>query len=296
MSGRSMFALIVVLVLCTGGAVAAPQPLMIQLPFGQGIAEPDTRGYLGVNIREVDAELVERLDLSEERGVYVGDVQPDGPAAESGFEPEDVVVTWNGTRVEGILQFQRLVAETPPGREVQAEVSRQGGLEKLQVVVGKREGTASFGGGGVNPNLDPRGMIPGWPGLGRSRQGGPDVDTPAADTAPRPPKLGIELLPLSEQLADYFGAEPGSGALIASVKEESPAAEAGLKAGDILLEIDDEPVNAPAEVIRAIARKDGLVDLKILRDRDEMSIAAEIGALDQEDEDEEPPTYPRNAM
>ena len=121
-----------------------------------------------------------------------------GPAAGAGFERDDVVMSWNGVRVEGMRQFQRMVAETPPGREVEAEVVRAGSLETLRVTVGSRR-EAPAASGGWPPGIDLRSLAPGWPGP-RSWQGGLDDDLAETATTRRP-KLGVELLPLSSQLA-----------------------------------------------------------------------------------------------
>lgn len=298
MSRKSMFALIVVLAALTGAAGAAPVPGPSQIQYWQSFGMTEPGGYLGVDLDDVDAESAESLDLPEERGARIDRVEEGSPADEAGFKSDDVVLSWNGTRVESARQLKRMVTETPAGRKVRLGVHRDGGLVELEPVIGSRAGRSTSGGGGYSFDFRPFHGMPGGSGGRIWPQIDPDEDAGTSAESGQPPKLGVAMLPLSEQLAAYFGLEDRGGVLIASVLEESAAEAAGLRAGDILLDIDDEAVGAPADVQRIIARKTGLVDLQVLRDKNELSIGAELRATEDEEdgEGEEERSFPRNAM
>ncbi|MCX6621536.1 MAG: PDZ domain-containing protein, partial [Acidobacteria bacterium] len=94
--------------------------------------------YLGVGVRDIDEDRAKSLNLSEEYGVEVTSLVPDGPAAKSGLQKDDVVLTYNGQRVEGTEQFVRMVQETPPGRRVKIQVNRNGSAQTLDLTTGTR--------------------------------------------------------------------------------------------------------------------------------------------------------------
>jgi serine protease Do len=293
MTQKHLFALIVVLAALAPAALAAPVPAPAPVQFWTMPSAEQPGGYLGVFLAEVDEEDTRELELPEERGARIAEVADDSPAAEAGFQEDDVVMAWNGTRVESARQLKRMVTETPPGREVNLGVFRDGEMIELNPEIGSR--AAQLSGGMGSQSLDPHRGLPGWPGGGMWRSYGMDDDRPEAEPAAKP-RLGVAMLPLPEQLAAYFGLADREGVLVGSVVEDSPAAKAGLKAGDILLEIDDEPVREPSEVQGLIGRKEGLIDLKILRDKEELSIGAELPGNDEDADEEDGPSYPRNAM
>ena len=95
--------------------------------------------YLGVNLAEIDANRAKELKLKEDYGVEITRVEENSPAEKAGLKPGDVVLEYNGQRVEGMEQFGRLVRETPPGREVKLKISRNGATETLTAVLGSRK-------------------------------------------------------------------------------------------------------------------------------------------------------------
>src|SRR5947209_668314 len=97
--------------------------------------------YMGIGVVDVTAERAKTLNLKEERGVEVTSVVEDGPAAKAGVKEGDVVLDYNGQPVQGTEQFQRLVRETPPGRQVKVGVWRSGAAQTLTATVGERKGT-----------------------------------------------------------------------------------------------------------------------------------------------------------
>jgi S1-C subfamily serine protease len=205
---------------------------------------------LGVSLEEVRAEDVSRLRLAEERGALVKSVEKDSPAAAAGLQEDDVVVSYQGQPVHSAAQLSRLVRETPGGRKVALEVSRNGATQTLSATL--RQGRPWLAPGDFDFDID----VP-----------IPAIDVrpprpPRAPRAPRPPKaelfdydlrdfgewfggrprLGLSYQELTEQLARYFKVE--GGLLVTSVNEDSPAAEAGVKAGDVIVRANDRDVRS----------------------------------------------------
>src|SRR5579863_1105695 len=113
------------------GMLMVAASLLMPAAFGQGsTAPPRTRnaasitgnsGYLGIGTQDVDAERAKALKLPEVRGAEIKNVIDDSPAAKAGFKEGDVVLEYNGQKVEGIEQLTRMVGETPPGRQVKVQ-------------------------------------------------------------------------------------------------------------------------------------------------------------------------------
>ncbi|MFW6039527.1 MAG: PDZ domain-containing protein [Gemmatimonadota bacterium] len=249
---------------------AAPAP-----PAVVSLRTARSGAYLGVMIREVDADDVDRLDLPEERGALVTEVPDDGPAAAAGLRADDVIESWNDRRVESAAQLTRLVRETPIGRRVEIGYVRDGRRASATAELGERPGVSRlFRRGGLD--ADARRRL--GESLGRVRRGlefhgGGDG---FAGYFVRGGRLGIGVQNLTDQLAEYFGAEDG-GALVATVRDDSPAAEAGLRAGDVIVRIAEEPVDDRGDVMREIARADaGEVEIRVLRDGGERTLRATL--------------------
>lgn len=243
----------------------APGARVHVMALGQG-------SYLGVYISDVSADDVDRLGLREERGVLVTGVADDGPAAEAGLEEDDVIVEWNGTRLESEAQLRRILAETPAGRSATLAVFRDGSLRSMDVDLGQREGRGraffrSEWDEGVARNL-----------LENLDDMNVRIERmPAAFRYMRGDRLGIGIQSLQPQLADYFGLGDRSGVLVTTVREDSPAAAAGLNAGDVILAVDGEAVEDPGDVSRLVWGADaGPVTIRVLRDRKERTLTAEL--------------------
>ena len=106
--------------------------------FAQQVIVPrSSGGYLGIGGLDISPERAKALNLKEERGVEVSSLAPEGPAAKAGLKEGDVVLEFNGQHVEGTTQFQRLVRETPVGRNAKITVWRNGAMQTLTAVVGE---------------------------------------------------------------------------------------------------------------------------------------------------------------
>ena len=247
------------------------------------VASTTTAGsFIGVNIQEIDTERAKALKLREEAGVEVTRVEPDGPAEKAGLKNGDVITHFNGQRVEGIDQFKRFVSETPVGREVKLEVVRNGAAQTMLVKIGARR---------MTPFTMPMPMehmniqIP---------------DIPRSLMSWRSSTLGVEAESIEGQLAQYFGVK--EGVLVRSVSKNSAAEKAGIKAGDVIVKVEDSNVATPADIssrIRSLRGKTAA--FVVMRDRKDMSLSV---AISDEDHNEwfthqeflTPPAAPRRPM
>jgi serine protease Do len=198
--------------------------------------------YLGVAVVEIVADRAKELHLKEERGVEVTCVDEGSPAAKAGLKPGDVVLEYNGERVEGGEQFIRLVHETPPGRATKLLVWRGGANQTLTATIGQRQpGVLAFSLNDDALALSPPPM-PEVPTMPTVRI--PDI--PRALMSWRSPVLGIESESLNPQLAEFFGVK--EGVLVRSVVANSKAEKSGFKAGDVIIKVAGEKVTTPKEI------------------------------------------------
>jgi serine protease Do len=214
--------------------------------------------YLGVSLAEVDANRAKELKLKEDYGVEITRVEEGSPAEKAGMKPGDVVLEYNGQRVEGMEQFGRMVRETPPGREVKLNISRDGGPQTLIAMLVARK-NRDFSG---NFHFEmPEIRIP---------------DIPQIFTTLRTARLGVEAESLGSQLADYFGVK--EGVLVRSVMENTPAQKAGLKAGDVITKVDGTAVTSPSELSGAVrtASSKKTYAVELTRDRKSQSVSVAV--------------------
>jgi C-terminal processing protease CtpA/Prc len=244
--------------------------------------------YLGVYLEEVTSDRAKELKLAEERGAVVMKVVEGSPADKAGLKENDVITSFNGRRVDTVRELQRLLGETPPGRNVQFEVIRGSSHQTISATVTKRSPHVGWNQGLLNDEAMKRSQRQIEETLKRSqelsRQGfaGPKVFKDFGDfnfTAPgkfmfyRGSRLGIGVESLTDQLGEFFGVKGGHGVLVAEVKEDSPAGKAGLKAGDVITAIDGKKVDDVSALLEETSKKEeGPVTLTIVRNRAEQTI------------------------
>lgn len=236
---------------------------------------PAGGSYLGIGVQDVDSGRLRELKLKEERGVEVTAVEEDSPAGRAGLRKGDVVLEMNGQRVEGVEQFVRMVREMPVGREAKLQVSRNGEVQTLTAKVAQRKSWTFPG--------DRTVVIPAIPGVnGVPRVTMPDM--PRATMSWRNGALGVEAEGLKGGLAEFFGVK--QGVLIRSVSKGSPAEKAGLKAGDVIVRVNEKGVDSPAD-IAAIIRQRGdrkTINVVIMREKREMPFTVTLGARLEDEE------------
>jgi serine protease Do len=209
---------------------ATAKPVIEQLvEFGE-----TRRGWLGVRIQSVTDELAETLGLPEARGALVADVTREGPAEAAGIQAGDVIITFDGKDVPRMRDLPRVVAETAVGKEVEVVLIREGVETRITVVLGRLE--------------DGERLI--------ASQEEEDAQTQEEETqTPEVQKtLGLALSPLTDDLrTQYEINERVAGVLITEVEEGSSAADKRIRAGDVIVEVGQQAVNSPQEVLERIA-------------------------------------------
>jgi serine protease Do len=207
------------------------------------------RAWLGVNIQPVTQDIAQSLGLAANKGAIVASIQPNTPASRAGVRPGDVITAFDGKTIDKSTELPLIVSETPIGRTVDMNVLRGGKPTVLRVTVTERPGA--------------------------------DQEAKAADNGPKPEapstaarqSLGITLTPLSDEVRKRLKLEKSdTGVVIASVNQASDAAAKGLRAGDIITEINSIAVTNPDQAARLVdeARKAGraTVLLRIRRGED----------------------------
>jgi len=205
------------------------------------------------------------------------------PAQAAGLQNGDVIVRFNDEEITSTRKLTRLIGEVAPDHQAKVTVLRNGSERDLNVTLGKRP-TPKFENGNFEFNMP---VAPGKieiPNMQAMPTFPPMGEMPNIQVAPggqndmfvwrtgSSRQIGVSVSPLTKQLADYFGVAEGS-LLINNVRENSPAAKAGLKAGDIIAEVDGKAVKGDFDLIRAIGeKKEGDVELTIIRDRGRQTI------------------------
>lgn len=212
------------------------------------------RGWLGVMIQDVTPEMAEAMGLSVASGAMITDV-PEGPAREAGLRTGDVITQFDGTPVEDTRGLVRRVAEAPAGETVAVIVMREGSEETLDVTLGRRE--TAQGGSATGPQA-------------------PSDEPMESDV------LGMSVTVLTPDMAEELGApRDASGLAITGIDPEGPAAEKGLAAGDIITDVNQQPVasvadlNARVEEAREAGRRSVL--LLVRRGGEPLFVALPIG-------------------
>jgi serine protease Do len=235
----------------------------------------ENTSWLGVESQDVNADKAKELKLPAERGVVLGRIVSDSPAAKAGLKENDVITEVNGQRIEGEAQFRRTIHEIPAGRTADFTVWRDGRSQKITVTLGKS---------GDRPNT--------WfqSGPGSYSFQLPNVEIPDVQIFPRTdggdfgvlmggrPRLGIDAEDLSGQLGSYFGAPDGEGVLVREVDANSPAEKAGLKSGDVITSVNDQRIRSLGELREKLAanREQKTAKLGVLRNKSEMSLTVEL--------------------
>jgi serine protease Do len=172
-----------------------------------------TRGYMGIVPQALTPELAEGMGLSVNRGILITHVEEGGPADRAGIRQKDVILSLDGQPVTEVNRFRRFVAETPVGEDVTLEILRAGRTMSRTVQLARR------------PD-DREAKAPAPP---------PEPETPAE-------WMGARLEPLTRELAEQLSISYAAGLVVSDVEDGSPADEAGLGPGDVIVEVNETPI------------------------------------------------------
>jgi serine protease Do len=178
-----------------------------------------TRGYLGIVIQPLTAELAESFDMEQTDGILIAQVSEDSPAAKAGLRQGDVIVALDGDAVTEVGSFRNRVSLSPPGSRAQLTIVRDGRRRNINITIGKL---------GVDDVV---------------------AEAPTQSTE----ELGITVQTLTEELADRFDATAGEGVIVTAVTPGSIAARAGIQPGAVIVQVNRSPVRTAAEFKQAIS-------------------------------------------
>ena len=189
------------------------------------------RGMIGVGIQDVTSDLAGNFGLKNVRGVIVTSISPNSPASKAGIKQGDVILSINGVNVNNGNDLRNHVAQTAPGTEITVGISRGGSEQSMKVTLGElqpQKADAESEGGTSD---------------GKAEQG----------------KLGMSLAPITPQTAQKFNLEnaPNNGLIVTEVQPGSPADEAGISQGDVILQVNRQAVKTAEEVKMAMEKVKG---------------------------------------
>ncbi|HMD19079.1 MAG TPA: PDZ domain-containing protein [Alloacidobacterium sp.] len=254
---------------------AAAQPVTVFNDTSAYLAH-SSQSYLGVNIRDIDNDRVAELKLKDVHGAEITTVDHDAPANKAGLKVHDVVLEMNGQRVEGADQLRRMLRETPAGHTVNFVISRDGQQQNISVQLADRAKVEANAWSQHFTVPDPdnaplaNGLMP--PQSSSRGNGFFGVFTTSGLY------IGADVDVLSTQLASYFGVSDGTGLLVKSVDENSPAATAGLKAGDVITKVNNDNMASRSDWMKALHNNRGKqVQLTVMRDKKEQKLNLQAG-------------------
>ncbi|MCJ7787261.1 MAG: Do family serine endopeptidase [Methyloceanibacter sp.] len=221
----------------TGGSIgigfAVPSNSAVQVVNQLKQYGETRRGWLGVHVQNVTEEIALSLGLQEPAGALVAKVSPDSPAADSGIQPSDVILKFDGQPIENMRDLPRAVAATPIGKNVALELLRKGQTVDVNVTVGR-----------LPADEEAEDIIEDEADVEED-----DAESEALPSA-REELLGLSIAPLTDELRDRYGiGKTIEGVIITEVKPDSPAAQKNVKAGDVIVEVTQEKVTKPQDVM-----------------------------------------------
>ena len=235
-----------------------------------------SQGYLGVDLKEIDPDRVTALRLKDAHGAEVVMVDHDAPAGKSGLKVHDVILQLDGQPFDNADQLRRRLREMPSGRTITLLVSRDGNPIYVTVqlcdraVLEQQAWSQHFS----VPEPAPPQTV-GGSFLGPSAPAGAAF---LDSVIPKALYVGADVNPVRTQLADYFGVRSGTGLLVESVDYQSPAARAGLKAGDVIVKVEAEQMTSRNDWLKAIHNHRGQpVQVTIMRNKQEQVLTMSAG-------------------
>lgn len=260
-AGKSLIPIVLATFLVSLVMLKIPSKAGMNFASAKKYEEGTRRGWLGVYVQDVTKEIKEAMDLRSKKGVLVRDVVEDSPADEAGIRGEDVILIFDGKELDDSDELIRAVRKTSPGDKVDLLIVRDGKEKSVSVILGKV------------PKDELR-VLEFFPGVNQFKfkpyshsfsifSGG---------------QIGVRVQDLTEQLGEYFGVKHGEGALITEADEDEPAYEAGLRAGDVIVEVDGEEIEDVDDLMDVISDKEegDRVKIKVIRDHKPKNFTVEV--------------------
>jgi serine protease Do len=223
---------------------------------GWNLALEGPGSSIGVTVRD---------QTGDAAGVVIDDVREGTPATRAGLQKGDVVVEFDGERPRSAQQFTRLVRETAPGRSVKMTVVRGGSKRTLDITPETRDSVTMQQFPGIAGDV--------FRALPRDFDYRFDQQGPWAESFfGTPRRMGVSIVPLSDQLAAYFGVK--EGVLVSEVSSGTPAAAAGIQAGDVITAVNGRSIMSSAELVREVreAEAGSTIDVRLTRNHKEMTV------------------------
>lgn len=252
---NSLIALLSAVILLGAVAQAAGQPW----------PEAHSGAYLGVQVKEVTSENASALKLTAPAGAVIAYVDQDGPACHAGLLENDVVIAFDGAKVDGPAQLQSMIHVAPPQKTVVLTIVRNGQRKDVKVVLGSWNVMSHARAFSAANNAFPPPPPRAYP---------PDIEIPSFTLLSA--RHGLVVESLSPQLADFFGVSRGRGVLVRSVEGGSPAAAAGIKAGDVILKVNNEDVHDMSDWQRGMHAPGAKLWVLIWRDKKEQNFIISV--------------------
>ena len=186
------------------------------------------RGYLGIQMQDVDEQIAEKLNLGGTRGVVVVQVYPNTPAAKAGLKEMDIITEVNGRKIAEGKELQRAVFNSEIGKPVELTILREGKLERIKVIVEEQP--------------EDYGLVRGEPGGRRPNRDQPGLDGVFLES------IGIEVSAMTPELAEQWGYRDARGVVISRVEPGSLASNAGLRPGMVIVRAERQNVDSPAQL------------------------------------------------
>jgi serine protease Do len=254
----------------TAAVMMAVQPARAQEPRVVVRSLGSSSASIGVGIRDVTSDDAAKAKQGQPSGVYIESVREGSPAARAGIQTGDIVVDFDGERVRSASHFTRLVQESVPNREVTAVVIRGTSKQNLKISPDAGGGLRILSNNARRQGQDLQLNLP---------RGNFNFDNDALRRVlpANGATLGVTVSPLSDQLAGYFGVK--QGVLVSAVTTGSPAAGAGVRAGDVITAINGQSVSSSADITRALRQGSGeSVEISVTRDKKSLSLKGTLPA------------------
>jgi serine protease Do len=204
------------------------------------------RGWLGVKIQSITEDIAETLGVKENAGALVASVTQDSPAAKAGIQDGDLILKFDGKDVTSMRGLPRIVAQTPIGKEVDVEIVRKGQKLSMKVMVGRLSEDVEQA--KATAKDTPKGK-----GGGKAKEKDKDKDSGKSQSGRS--LIGMVLSPLTDELRAKHNIEKNiKGVIVLEIDPASPAAEKGVKVGDIIVEVAQEAVASVDDVTKGVEK------------------------------------------